>query len=329
MTDSMTHTRRLAQFLAMDAMGPAELKQTAEKLPRELAYHDFDGKVQNARELLISEGIQGSTLIPTEILATVLEGSEPAKCFRGVLPVLSMKGMVMKVPYGETGTYAPIVAEGAEIPVESQTYSAMTLTAAKRAVRPLITNEMIEDSLFDIIAMEVRKAGFRLENSINQRALSVILENSGSAVDFGGSGANIMSNSAKGVAQVQGYGFMPDKIVVHPTFHGAAIGAVSTNYFDAVGGAPYQNGQLGRMLGCDIHMCGVTDDSSTYTWGWGTNDYIGGLVIDSRSAGAIGMRRDISVEHYADSIRDMQGISVSARFDAAYALAYSIVRLQY
>jgi hypothetical protein len=329
MTDSMIHTRRLAQFLAMDAMGPAELKQTAEKLPRELAYHDFDGKVQNARELLISEGIQGSTLIPTEILATVLEGSEPAKCFRGVLPMFQMAGQVLKIPYGETGTYAPIVAEGAEIPIESQTYSVNTLTAAKYAVRPMITNEMIEDSLFDIVAGEIRKAGFRLENTLNQVALSKILEPSGSAVDFGGAGANLMANTAKAVAQVQGYGFMPDKIVVHPTFHGAAIGAVSTNYFDAVGGAPYQNGQLGRMLGCDIHMCGVTDDSSTYTWGWGTDNYIGGLVIDSRSAGAIGMRRDISVERFADSIRDMQGMSVSMRFDANETLAYATCRLQY
>ena len=70
-----THTRRLATYLKMDTMGPAEFKRAIEKeIPRSLAYEDWDGKKVNARELLQSEGLAATNLIPTETVATVVEG---------------------------------------------------------------------------------------------------------------------------------------------------------------------------------------------------------------------------------------------------------------
>jgi hypothetical protein len=38
-------------------------------------------------------------------------------------------------------------------------------------------------------------------------------------------------------------------------------------------------------------------------------------MLDTSVCGAIGMRQDLKVEQYADSIRQMQGITLSMRFD--------------
>ena len=103
--ESFIHTRRLADYLEMAHMGPSEFKAAVNtRVPRELAYVTEDGKVENARELLQSEGLAATNLIPTEVYATVIEGSEPAKCMRDCIPIYRMPSHVMTLPYGETGS---------------------------------------------------------------------------------------------------------------------------------------------------------------------------------------------------------------------------------
>jgi hypothetical protein len=316
------HTRMLAQFLKMESMGAVELKRTVEKnIPRELSYHDFDGKTVNARELLLSEGIEGSTLIPTEILATVIEGSEPARCFRDVLPVYQMKGMSMSVPVGATGTYAPIVSEGSEIPIETQDYTSVTFTAVKYAVRPVITNEMIDDGLFDVIATEVRKAGMRMENTLNRVCLAEMIDNDDNVADCGGSGATPLLYLATAQQNILADGFMPGQIIFSPAAYAAcqAEGLVLSTQF---ANDMLRTGTLGTILGMPTRMCSIASTTtvgapgkSTATWGFASNDQVGALMLDTSVCGAIGMRQDIKVEQYADSIRQMQGVSLSMRMD--------------
>jgi hypothetical protein len=309
------HTRRLAEFLAMDAMGASELKKTVEKtVPRELSYHDFDGKIVNARELLISEGIQGSTLIPTEIYATVMEGTEPLKCMREVLPMVNMKGMALSVPYGEAGTYAPVVAEGAEIPIEDQTYGSVTFTAKKYGVRPLITNEMIDDALFDIVAAEVRKAGSRMENALNRVAIYEMMDSRGNTVANGGTTplAHGMELHALMIAD----NVSPTHCIMTPGAYALAL----DEGFGKVGiqAGIMQSGSIGTFMGLDTRMLGVTAALSPGTsrvWESDTGGDTMLIMLDKSRAGAIGMRQDIKVEQYADSIRQMQGITLSMRFD--------------
>ena len=316
------HTRRLAQFLAMDSMGAVELKRTVEKsIPRELSYHDFDGKTVGARELLLSEGIEGSTLIPTEIMATVVEGAEPVKVFRNILPMYNMKGMSMSVPVGETGTYAPIVSEGSEIPIENQDYTSVTFNAVKYAVRPVITNEMIDDGLFDVIAQEVRKAGMRMENTLNRVCLAEMIDNDDNVADCGGTGTTPLLFLAAAQQNVLADGFMPSQIVFHPTTYAACQQEgliLSTQFANDM----LRTGTLGTILGMPTHMCSIASTTtvgapgkSSATWGFSSDNYVGALVLDTSVCGAIGMRQDIKVEQYADSIRQMQGVSLSMRMD--------------
>jgi HK97 family phage major capsid protein len=333
--ESFTHTRRLADYLEMAHMGPSEFKRAVNtRVPRELAYQDFDtGKIENARELLQTEGLATTNLIPTEVYATVVEGSEPARCMRDAIPIYRMPSHVMTLPYGETGTYAGIVAEGAEIPIETETISVLTLTADKYAVRPMISREMVNDAKFDVIANEIRKAGYKIENALNRCCIDAFITAGGGnastyQTDTGGSGGTPTSHLGEAVGTVIARGFMPTDIILHPTCYGAILGE------HAVLNTPLSNqsvstGSIGTLYGCKLHLLGVADNAATYTWGWTADGYFGGLVIAKNQFGAIGMREDINVEQYSDPVRDLVGMKVAARFDAGQLLVTAGQYLQY
>jgi hypothetical protein len=324
------HERRLSALLAMDSMGASELKRTVNKtVPalfrdangRELSFDMGDGKYTPVRELLVSEGVAASGLIPTEVYGTIVEGSEPAKCFRTVIPTFKMNSAVLKVPYGETGTYAPIVSEGAEIPMQDQTYGVATFTAEKRAVRPMITREMLSDQSFDVISAEVRKAGSRIENALNYWAMERFIDASaGNAstydTDCGGSGATPLGFTGKAVGTMIGRGFTPTDIVTAPVFMGAILTSSST-LANQVGVDMTRGGQLGSLFGMRSHILGTTSTTAQAyeTWAWAADGNKGALLLDRNAAGGIGMREDISVENFVDPIRDLVGMVVKARFD--------------
>jgi hypothetical protein len=326
-----THTRRLASFLKMDTMGPAELKKAIEReVPRSLAYHDWDGKVVNARELLQTEGLAATNLIPTETYATVIEGANAVKCFREALPVVQMPSQVYAHPYGATTSYAPIVAEGAEVPIETETLSVATLTAKKVGTRPLISNEMIADAKFDAIAGEIRYAGEQIENTINRDCLNSIIDGTAGSysTDSGGSGATPIVFTGQALGTLIGRGHRGTDIIFHPTCYGAVLGAfaaLNTNQANSV----TSSGSIGGLFGLRPHICGIADSADTYVWGWGTDNYLGAVIIDKAKAGILGIREDIHVNKYPDTVRDMQGMTVLCRFDSASVLATAAQFIQY
>jgi hypothetical protein len=341
---STIHTRRLAALLKMDSMGPSELKRSlstvipqlfSDSNGRELAYADAEGKYTPVRELLQSESLAASGLIPTEVYATIVEGSEPAKCFRNVSPVYNMGSAVMKVPYGESGTYAGAVSEGAEIPIETQTYGVATFTAKKYAVRPMITKEMIADGTFDVVASEVRKAGARVENALNYTMMEAYLAaTAGNAstydTDCGGSGATPLAFTGKAMGTMIGRGFTPTDLIVSPVFYGAVL-QTSAALANQVGVDMTRGGQLGQIFGMQTHLLGTTQSNgtATTTWAFAADGNHGALLVDRNAAGGIGMREDISVEQFSDPIRDLVGMVVKARFDCQSFVAGAQQWVQY
>ena len=326
-----THTRRLATYLKMDTMGPAEFKRAIEKeIPRSLAYEDWDGKKVNARELLQSEGLAATNLIPTETVATVVEGANAVKCFRDAFPVVQMPSQVYTHPYGATTSYAPVVAEGAEVPQGTETISVATLTAKKVGTRPMITNEMIADAKFDAIAGEIRYAGEQIENTINRDCINSLIDASAASysTDSGGSGATPLLFIGTGIGTLIGRGFRATDIIFGPGMYGATLGAFSSLSTDKASRVTDAGG-IGNLYGLTPHICGIADSADTYVWGWGTDNYLGCVIIDKAKAGVLGIREDIHVNRYPDTANDMQGMTVLARFDSASILATAAQFVQY
>lgn len=341
-------TQLLVKALEACIAGPAEKKHLqAEMVRRDIPLvekqlgHVYmitgeDGKIGKARDLLLSEGIETGTLTQTEIYRTVLQGSEPVKCMRQMVPIFRMNSNVMQINVGETGTYAPFIAEASEIPINTQDYTARTWTSKKWGERPVITREMVDDALFSVIELEILKTGNRIENTLNQWMLQVLMDNAGNEHDLA---AAISTNggikaaiAARALCVADG--FVPDRIITNPAL-------TPYLYYDFVPGYnPVAqeitiSGQLPSLMGCKVAECGVSCSSSssptasTQTWGDNTDGYMGMLVFDSKSCGGIGMRQDTRVEEYKDPIRDLVGMSVTMRAACQYGVANAIARVEY
>lgn len=317
----------LARYLEIADAGPSKRKELVERyVPKELTTYDHDGKIYRARELLLTEGIEGSTLVQSEMYRTVVEGAEPQKCFRNVIPSVKMTSNSMTVPLGETGSYASEVGEGAEIPLATQDYGSRTLSVKKYGVRPVITKEMIEDSQFGLVELEARKAGYKIENTFNQKWLTTLLDNAGNEHDTAGSNQGIKAVAAA-IALNKIDGFESTHLIVSPGMEGSVLGEFVPNSY--YGTQDVMAGRWPEMCGLKVDVCGATDASATYTWAYAADSNIGGLVIDAYNAGLTGMRRDLTIEEYDDPIHDLKGMSVTMRFAYSYLHANAICRIEY
>jgi hypothetical protein len=297
-----------------------------------------DGKIKPARELLLSDAINSTTLIQTEMNRTIIDGAQPARCMRDAIPIIPMKGNSLDIPIGESGRYAPVVGEGAEFPIRNQEYTKRTWTTKKIGEIPLCTKEMVDDSLFAVVEQEVRAAGEACENSLNQWMLKVMLDNAGNEYDINAAVAALGGAAAirECKALIKADGFQADRFIYHPQVETYIFKDYTPIAYNPVAQEQMRTGLLPMILGCRPFECGVDLTTTTapfksasYTWGAPTDGYIGMCLFDSRKVGYIGMRQDLFVEDYRDPLRDLVGGKVSMRVACQYGIANAIGRVEY
>jgi len=260
------------------------------------------------RELLRSTSIESTNLIQTEMFKTVVEGAEPFKVMRQALNIIPMNAATLDVPVGAAGSYAQEVAEGAEVPISTQDYSKVTFTAKKIAERPVITDEMVADALYPVIELELRKAGAKLENKINQMAIVELVANTAQH-DTGGANQGIKAVAAA-QAKVEGAGYIPDRIVMCPGFKAGLMAEFVPSGYS--GADAVMSGKLPNLLGLQAAVSNVVHTTAT-SWAYAGGDNIGAVVFDSQNSTMLGIRQDITVKRYDDVVRMLQGTVVSAR----------------
>lgn len=301
------------------------VKDLAATIPKNIGYK-HDGTLMRVRELLLTEAIESTTLIQSEAHATVMEGSEPAICIRSALQTVGMKSRTMNWTVGETGTYAPEVPEATDIPIDNQDYDTVEFVAKKYGVRPLISNELIEDGLFNVAELEMKKAGRRVENRLNQNGITEIIDSAGLEHDTAGTNQGIKAIAAA-VSKVRAAGFNPDTLIMHPSAEAIVLQEfVPTNYYPTE--AIVNTGMVPNILGLKTYTCGVTKNG-TQEWDYDTDGDIGMVVYDSVAAAATGMRRDLTVENYDDPIKDMVGMTVTSRFDVEVIIPNATCRIEF
>lgn len=318
----------LGKFLELEMAGPSERRYKVESLPKSLAWHNpADGKDYRVRELLLSDKSESTTLIQEQVHKEIFEGAKVFICAREAVPVIKCNSNSLRLVKGAAGGYAAEVAEGAEIPHGNQDYSKVDLTIKKVGVNAAITEEMLEDGLFDVAANELRYAGEAIENKLNRDLISSMLENSGLEHDTGGSNQGIKALvKAKGL--VAGAGFVPDTVIMHPEMYALCLLDYVPSYNEGAESV-LRGGMLPQMAGLNSFQYGGLDDSATYIWDGGTNGDIMALVFNKRSAGAIAMNRDITVKEMKDVVHDLVNLPVTMRYGASYVHDSGICRIEY
>lgn len=274
---------------------------------------------KETKTLLQSDARQQSNLLQEEVYNTISEGAEPWKCLREIVPIIRTDSYSVRIVKGETGTYAEELAEGANVPIDTQVYTKEDISINKIGTRPLITNELVEDCLFDIINLELQKAGMRMENKLNRDVLLEILTDA-TTTDIDPADAHIaVTDLARARAGVASENYMPDKCMFHPTAEGYLLQDSNLVYASFAGTAStLHTGQIPKLLGMTPYTCSVTTGSTGHYWdGTDAANHYYGLCIDSKASTYLAMRRDLTVEQYDDPIHDLKGISCTMRYGTA------------
>lgn len=263
-----------------------------------------------------NEDITETTLLQEEVLKTIFEGAEPAKCFRDVLPIIKTKSYSVRVVTSTGGEYAAEVPEAAPIPIDTTSLSKVDITIKKVGTRPLITRELIDDALFDVVELELRKAGARMENKLNRDCLLEVLSGiTNTDIDPAGSTLAV-TDLANAVGTVKSKNYTPDTLITHPAAEAQLLQDSNLVYVAYAGTRrTLETGEIPRILGLRPWTCSVTTGSTSYYWdSTDADSHYYALVFDSQNMAMIAMRQDMTTEQYHDPIHDLVGISVTMRY---------------
>jgi hypothetical protein len=328
------HVRALADAFEMMFASKAEARELAQaRIPKNLTV-DVDGKIHNARELVLSEGIANTPLVQIQYYNTMMEGAKVAQIARQAFRSERMsKGNTLRLPFqSQSPGRAPEVPEAAPYRNSNNTYTYRDFTIKKYGEVAPITDEMISDSLFNTMAMEVAGLGEHCENSLNYEMIGVILQNSGKEHDTAGSNQGIKAIAKaklalKGFAQTSTGGFAADTIVATTEFESVLNQElILTNYW---GGQMVTQGQTPPTIGMPFYATNCEINASSYTWGYDTDGDIGALVFNRQSAGAYVMREDITIEDFREPLQDLTGAKAKIRFGVNYGIANATCRIEY
>src|SRR3990167_3913247 len=78
-----------------------------------------------------------------------------------------------------------LVGEGAEIPISTDDTFAFQVSPKKYGVRPLVTREMQEDSLFAVMERNLRESGYQMARKLDRILLGAMRQGAGATTTGG------------------------------------------------------------------------------------------------------------------------------------------------
>jgi len=135
----------------------------------------------------------GSYLVPRTLYSTLIKAMRKKLVLRPLVSRIigpnSIPGSSIDISTQTVDSMTSFgVAEGGTIPLDAESYSGFNLKPLKYGMRISITREMVEDSLFDVMAMNAETAGYELGD--NEEALIVSTLDTGSGQTAGTQVAN-------------------------------------------------------------------------------------------------------------------------------------------
>jgi len=265
-----------------------------------------------------ADAINDSTLVQEEVYREIIEGTIPFRIARQVFRTINAKTYSMRFVKGEDSGYASKVSEIGAPGIHTQAYTKQDVVIDDYADRPVISKDLIDDGLFDVIAEELRNAGARMENAINRECLDKLLNGANKITTntLDPEGTHIaVSDIPLATRKIKKQNFNPDIIVTHPTAEGYLLQDSNLAYVAYMGQAgPLTLGKVPKLMGCVPYTCTATD-SATPTWDDTTAaSDVTAMVFAKKDIGALVIREDINVTEYDDPIHNLIGIVLRMRF---------------
>lgn len=263
----------------------------------------------------------GSQLVPRTLFAELLADVKKNLVMRAlaarVIGPGSIPGssLVLTLQAKDTMTVDRI-NQGGEILLDVENYSQLTVTPRKYGVRIGITKEMMEDSQWDVMAMNVQTAAFELAD--NEDALCITELDTASGLTGGTRVAN--SNSTLPLtditAAIQGleeeYHTATDMVV------GVEI-ANDLRNIDEFNNKDYGDNAISmRLVGRIWGMNVIVSHNVTAAYAY---------IIDRDHAFVVVEKRPVTIERYFDAARDSNFAVVTQRVAAQYVRPGAVARI--
>lgn len=115
--------------------------------------------------LSIGQDSEGGYTVPDEFEKKLVQALEDNNLFRGLATVIRTSSGTRKIPIAQDNGEASWIDEGEEIPESDTTFSQTMLSAYKLGTMIKISNELLNDSAFDLATYIAQRFGVRMGNA--------------------------------------------------------------------------------------------------------------------------------------------------------------------
>lgn len=300
-----------------------------------------DGYIDEGNRVTIKEAFgspDAAALFPKVISRTLREAAEPQLLVTPLLSVVRLgKGRSLEFP-AVNAIQAAEIPEGQEYPEQALAFAKQIEgKVSKKGVKLAFTEEVIADSLWDIVGLHVRAAGRALARLKEQIALSrfkdaatVVFDNDDAGYDDT-TGLGVDGNPNDTIrwddvidmaAVLMAEKHVPTDFILHPLmwsvflkdsiFHmGGAASAVNTSWgyrptsADAALNATAPMG-LNVLVSPFVSFTAKTNSSAA------KSDL---FLIDRNEVGSILVKDEMSTDQFADPSRDIRQLKMKERYD--------------
>jgi len=298
--------KRLEEKLSTNLSGKP-LSAMQKELRRKLGEALKNNRLQ---EVLFSDASQ----VTAKVLDTVWEAAKPNLIGRQLTVVIAQDAPIIKIPRAKL-TRAYEVAEGAEIPIDAQEYDNITLTPKKYGVRPVISREMVEDAAWDVIEYQLAEAARAMADIETEKIITQMIADAGNSVTAENAGTLAYADVVNILKEILIDGYQPDVLAVHPSELADLLKDTAIQKAVEWGGEPVApTGKVATLLGMRVLVSTKVPSGTA-------------LAVDSKHAGVLFIRRDITAEDYEDPVKDLAGIALTARWAYATLRAEAIGKI--
>lgn len=298
-----------------------------------------DGRIDDENRVTIREAFaspDAPILFPKVISRTLKEAAEPQLLVTPLLSTVRLgKGRSLEFP-AVNAIQAAEVPEGQEFPEQALAFAKQVEgKVSKKGVKLAFTEEVIVDSLWDIVGLHVRAAGRAMARLKEQIALSrfrdaatIVFDNDDATVDdTTGLGADGAANGSltwddviDQAAVLMAENHVPTDFIVHPlmwalflkdsVFHAGGANAGGSWGFNV--GNPQSTLNKTAPLGLNVIVSPFVSFTAKTDTEPAKSDV---FLIDRNEIGVMLVKDDLSTDEWNDPTRDIRSLKLKERYD--------------
>ena len=273
-------------------------------------------------------------LFREELFDVVIAGSETRKIARDVADVINVDTRTGDIPVRSDDPFADKVAQGAPIRDDREQYDTIRFSTDKYGQNARVTDEMVDQANIDAIERQIEYVGAAVENAINRRWLTTLIDNAGESVTRDTS-LDDPEYSALNAAygKIDANDFPADTFTTHPQFRTDLYDNNALRFANRSGSDEIVRDRVFDPL---LDMEHRAASGRTYSpdgdnaWGFSSSGDVGAMVYNSENTHILMYApngQGIEIKDYDDPIRDLTGVNARVHVDSVLSQERAVAQV--